>query len=80
MKISLTLADFPMSVLEKFKKELAKYVDATVQVGGGDTVYVTFFADNVVRAQEGIIIADKYYFYSIKGGHDDVEIFDRDEA
>lgn len=78
MKVSLVLDSFPMLLLEMFKKELAKYVIANVQVGGEDTVFVTFEADDVVKAQEGVIIADKYHF--AKGGGDGVEILNRDEV
>ena len=71
MKVSLTLDDFPMALLDSFKTELAKHVEACVQVGGEDTVFVSFNTNNVSRAQCGIIIADKYHF--AKGGGSDGE-------
>lgn len=61
MKVSLTISDFPMAVYDDFVKRLRPYVDANIQVGGGDTVFVTFEAD-VVHAQEAIIICDLYAF------------------
>lgn len=61
MKVSITLSDFQMKLLEPFEKDLAKYVKADVQVGG-DFVFVTF-CDDVVHAQEAIIICDKYNFH-----------------
>lgn len=78
MKVSLTLDDFPMLLFEVFKKDLAKYVDANVQVGGENTVFVSFTTDDVVKAQEGVIIADRYHF--AKGGEDGVEILNCDET
>lgn len=78
MKVSLTLDGFPMLLLDMFKRELAKYVEADVQVGGEDTVFVSFATDDVVKAQEGIIIADKYHF--AKGGDEGVEILNCHET
>ncbi|MBQ2644263.1 hypothetical protein IJG14_01655 [bacterium] len=48
-----------------FTEDLAKYVNANVQVDDIDTVSVNFEADGV-KAQEAIIICDKYSF--TKGG------------
>ena len=62
MKVTLVLDNFPMSLLDFFTKEITKYVDAHVQVGGEDTVFVFFRTDDVVKAQEGVIIADKFHF------------------
>lgn len=61
MKATLTLSDFPMEYFEMFKNDIEQYVKAFIQVGGPDTVFVTFEAD-VVHAQEAIIICDKYSF------------------
>lgn len=62
MKVTLVLDNFPMSLLDFFTKEITQYVDAHVQVGGEDTVFVFFQTDDVVKAQEGVIIADKFHF------------------
>lgn len=61
MKATLTLTDFPMEYFEMFKKDIRQYVKPSIQVGGPDTVFVTFEAD-VIHAQEAIIICDKYAF------------------
>lgn len=61
MKATITLSDFPMEYYEMFQKDLKKYTKANVQVGGPDTVFVTFEADGI-HAQEAIIICDKYAF------------------
>lgn len=66
MKVSLTLDSFPMSFFDMFKNDLAKYIQATIQVGGGDTVFVNFGSDDIVKVQEACIICDKYAF--AKGG------------
>lgn len=78
MKVSLTLDNFPMLLFDPFKEELAKYVEANVQVGGEDTVFVSFATDDVVKAQEGVIVADKYHF--AKGGDLDDPVFHQDEG
>lgn len=78
MKVSLTLDNFPMLLFEPFKEELAKYVEANVQVGGEDTVFVSFATNDVVKAQEGVIVADKYHF--AKGGELSDPVFHQDEG
>lgn len=78
MKVSLTLDNFPMLLFDPFKEELAKYVEANVQVGGEDTVFVSFATNDVVKAQEGVIVADKYHF--AKGGELDDPVFHQDEG
>lgn len=65
-----------MLLLEMFKRDLASYVDADIQVGGEDTVFVTFVSKDVAKAQCGMIIADKYYF--AKGGDNGAEILNTD--
>lgn len=75
MKCSLTLDNFPMQLFEMFEKDLAKYVNATVQVGGQDTVFVTFTTDDISKAQCGVIVCDKYAF---GGGCGDGEILCED--
>ena len=62
MRVQLALDNFPMLLFESFQRELAKHIEATVQVGGEDTVFVTFVTNDVVKAQEGIIISDMYHF------------------
>lgn len=61
MKVTIDMPDFPMLLLQMFQDDLAQYVKAEVQAGG-DTVFVTFTTDDVVKAQEAIIICDKYHF------------------
>ena len=63
MKVSLTMDDFPMLLLDMMTKELAKHVsNINVQVGGEDTVFVNFCSDDVVKVQIVAIICDKYRF------------------
>lgn len=71
MKVSITMNEFPMLLFDTFKEDLAKYVKANIQTGGADTVFVTFEANDVTKAQCGIIICDKYHF--AKGGGIDEE-------
>lgn len=61
MKMSLTLSNFPMLFFELFTKELAKYAEYSIQVGGEDTVFLTCNAD-MVKCMEVVAIADKYAF------------------
>lgn len=76
MKVSLTLDKFPMLLFELFKTDLSKYIDSNIQVGGTDTVFVNFSTTDVVKAQEAIIICDKYHF----GGDKVDSILHRDET
>lgn len=63
MKISITMDNFPMLLLDMMTKELAKHVDnINVQVGGEDTVFVNFSSDDIVKVQVVAIICDKYRF------------------
>lgn len=77
MKVSLTMPDFPMILLEMLEKDLKHYVEADIQVGGADTVFVSFTTDDIAKAQCGLIICDKYYF--AKGDDDIAAILDTDE-
>lgn len=68
MKVSISMENFPMLLLDMMVEELHKYLPSVgVEVGGEDTVFVNFATDDVVKAQECIIISDKYHF----GGGDD---------
>ena len=69
MKVSITMEDFPVLLFEMFKEDLAKYVDANVQLTTNGTVFVTFCTDDVAKAQCGIIVCDRYKF---KGDGSDV--------
>lgn len=69
MKVSITLEDFPVLLFEMFKKDLAKYVDANVQLVANSTVFVTFCTEDVAKAQCGVVVCDKYKF---KGSGADV--------
>lgn len=63
MKVQLTMSDFPMQALNRMITDLASRHDGIdVQVGGGDTVYVTFSSDDICKIQVLSIICDKYYF------------------
>ena len=63
MKVSITMDYFPMLLLDMMTKDLAKHVEnINVQVGGEDTVFVSFFSDDVVKVQIVAIICDKYRF------------------
>lgn len=62
MRISITCDNFPMTLLEYFKSDLSRYIDANIQVGGGDTVFVNFATDDVAKAECAIAICDKYRF------------------
>lgn len=62
MKVSLTLENFPMGSLADFKRDLDRYVKATVQPGGEDTVFVTFSTYDIALASCGLIVCDKYQF------------------
>lgn len=63
MKVQLTMEGFPMQSLNRMITDLAHRHDGIdVQVGGGDTVYVTFSSDDICKVQVLSIICDKYYF------------------
>lgn len=63
MKVSITMDKFPMLLLNMMIQDLAKYVEnINVQVGGEDTVFVSFYSEDIVRVQEVAIICDKYRF------------------
>ena len=71
MKVSITLDSFPMKLLNMMIQELAKYLDGIDVQAGGETVFVTFSSDDIVKIQECCIIVDKYNF---GGGSDGSEI------
>ena len=63
MKVSITMDNFPMLFLNMLIQDLSKLVGSVdVQVGGEDTVYVSFFSEDIVKVQEVAIICDKYRF------------------
>lgn len=77
MKVSLTLDSFPMFLVDTMVADLKKrlpFID--VQVGGEDTVFVSFSTPDIVKVQEIAIICDKY---NSGGGSDGSEVFCRDE-
>ena len=72
MKVSLTIPDFPMALLNMLVKDVSRRIDSIdIQAGGEDTVYVTFATDDIVKVQEICIICDKYVF---GGGTDGSEV------
>ena len=76
MKIQITMDDFPMSYLEMFKEDLKRQnIEAVVQVGGEDTVFVSSAVPDVVKAQILTILCDKYHF-----GGEDGQVLYSDEA
>lgn len=63
MKVSISMDNFPMLLLNMMIQELSKHIDAIdVQVGGEDTVFVNFCSDDIVKVQIVAIICDKYRF------------------
>lgn len=63
MKVSITIDNFPMLLLNLMIQEISKHVDnISVQAGGEDTVYVSFSSDDIVKVQIVAIICDKYRF------------------
>lgn len=77
MKVQLTLSDFPIALVNMFVKDVSKRIDAIdIQVGGENTVYVTFSTSDIVKVQEIAIVCDKYMF---GGETDDSEILFGDE-
>lgn len=78
MKVQLTLTEFPMNLLNRMVVELAKHLEGIdIQVGGEDTVFVTFSTEDIVKVQVVSIICDKYYFG--KGEGDDGSLLFGDE-
>lgn len=62
MKTSLTMEGFPMLLVDVMVADLKKRLPTVdVQVGGGDTVFVSFATDDIVKVQELSIICDLYY-------------------
>ena len=63
MKVSITIDNFPMLLLNLMIQEISKHVDnISVQAVGEDTVYVSFSSDDIVKVQIVAIICDKYRF------------------
>lgn len=63
MKVSLSMDKFPMLLLNLMIQEISKHVDnIDIQVGGEDTVFVSFFSEDIVKVQIVAIICDKYRF------------------
>lgn len=76
MKVSLTIPDFPMALVNMLVQDVSKRIDTIdIQVGGENTVYVTFSSEDIVKVQEICIICDKYIF---GGGGDGSEVLLRD--
>lgn len=63
MKVSISMDKFPMLLLNMMIQEISKHVDnIDIQVGGGDTVFVNFCSEDIVKVQIVAIICDKYRF------------------
>ena len=63
MKISISMDNFPMLLLNMMIQELSKHIDnIDIQVGGEDTVFVNFCSEDIVKVQIVAIICDKYRF------------------
>ena len=63
MKVSITMDNFPMLLLNLMVQEISKHVEnIDIQVGGEDTVFVNFCSDDIVKVQIIAIICDKYRF------------------
>lgn len=69
MKTSLTMEGFPMLLVDAMVADLKKRLPTVdVQVGGEDTVFVSFTTDDIVKVQEISIICDLYYHGGGKDG------------
>lgn len=67
MNIQIAMDNFPMLLFEMFTDDLnSQGIQANIQVGGEDTVFVHASLDDVVKAQVLVILCDKYRF--AKGG------------
>lgn len=78
MKVSLTMDNFPMLLLNMMIQDISKRIDQIdIQVGGENTVFVTFSTNDIVKVQEISIICDKYNF---GGGTDGSEILLQDDV
>lgn len=63
MKVTIAMDNFPMLLLNMMVADMAKYLDnIDIQVGGEDTVYVSFFTEDIVKVQAIAILCDKYRF------------------
>lgn len=63
MKVSITIDNFPMLLLNLMIQEISKHVDnISIQAEGEDTVHVSFSSDDIVKVQIVAIICDKYRF------------------
>lgn len=60
LKMSVTLSDFPMSLLDDMKQELHKYTKCEIKQSGTE-VQISCTAD-MVKCMEVVAIADKYNF------------------
>lgn len=68
MKISITINDFPLLLLDSMKQELNKYVDCEVVELGSD-VKISCSAD-VVKCMEVVAVCDKYNFHMTDKDHE----------
>ena len=63
MKVTIAMDNFPMLLLNMMVADLSKHLDKIdVQVGGEDTVFVSFFTEDIVKVQVIAIICDNYRF------------------
>lgn len=70
MKMSITITDFPMLLLESMTRELKKHADCEIHQFGADVNICC--KEDVVKCMEVIAIADKYNFHM---DDDDYQLF-----
>lgn len=75
MKISITCDNFPTQMVGKMAEDFSKHGLTThIQVGAGDTLFITTEVDDVVKAQIFCILVDSYRFaHGMKGDDSDEE-------
>lgn len=63
MKVTIAMDNFPMLLLDMLVADMARHLNnIDIQVGGEDTVYVSFFTEDIVKVQTIAILCDKYRF------------------
>lgn len=73
MKITVTIAPFPMALASRFADEIRKYADAGIAFKGKGTATVHLDNDDIVKILEVCTICDKY---AIAEGDDIIEKFE----
>lgn len=61
MKMSITISDFPLLLLDTMKQDLSRYAECEVTQLGADVKIVC--TANMVKCMEVIAISDKYNFH-----------------